>query len=147
MMILTILVVIGVLVLAIIVGIILTPITYWAFVKMLDIIANFAHKVARSKKDKVCSTKNKIDKPELRNYGFSLGPFKIGVNEPIYNSYITYLNNRSCDNLNNDCFNMVFKPLVKCSRNPVYKAVSHLKRLYRGRICKSTKCKQYPIYR
>ena len=51
---------------------------------------------------------NNIDKPKLRNYGFSFGPFKIGVNEPIYNSYITYLNNCGYNNLNNDGFNVVF---------------------------------------
>lgn len=127
MIVLSVLIVIAVLILAVTVGILLTPIILWIFTKILDKIAYLFCKITYSKHNKINGSKTKVYKVNPIDYGFSLGPFEIGVNEPIYNGYISYHKNCSNNNLPYSHFNMVLKPLIKYIRNPIHKAFSHLK--------------------
>jgi hypothetical protein len=121
-MIAAILVLVGTIILAIIVGIILTPFTLWVLFRSMNKLSD---KITNSKHHKVNGCENNIRKINYTNYGFSFGPLQIGKNEPIYKGYITYLKHSSNDNLNDNCFNVVDKPIQQSCRNPINESLHY----------------------
>jgi hypothetical protein len=105
-------------ILAIVFSVLLTPITLWLLFRLMNKLSD---KITNSKHYKVNGSQNNIRKINYTNYGFSFGPLQIGKNEPIYKGYITYLKHRYNDNLNNNCLNMVGKPIQQSCRHPVFK--------------------------
>ena len=136
------LVVLFVVLAALIIGILLTPIMLWVIIKSLNSIANLFCDIANPKHKEINCSKHNIEYIYLRNYGFRLGPFQIGVHEPIYYRYITYLNNRGNNNLKNHSLNMVFKPLTQYISNPIKEFIHHADNSSTAKESQSTRRKQ-----